>query len=163
MRLSRLITGGQTGADQGALFGARTHGTPTGGFAPKGYLTEDGPSPWLADFGLVESDDPTYPGRTRQNVRAADACLWFGNPHSPGGKLTLTQCVSANIDSFVVLDRSTPRDVADWLVGYIFTNDPSATPTLMVAGNRESKASGLAAKVEAFVAETLGLLAQEGG
>ena len=46
--------GGQTGADQGGLRAARACGIPTGGWAPRGWQTEDGPCPALANFGLVE-------------------------------------------------------------------------------------------------------------
>jgi predicted Rossmann-fold nucleotide-binding protein len=38
--LTRVISGGQTGVDQAALRAAKTRGIATGGFAPKGWLTE---------------------------------------------------------------------------------------------------------------------------
>ena len=37
--VTKIISSGQTGADLGGLWGARDAGFPTGGFAPKGYLT----------------------------------------------------------------------------------------------------------------------------
>lgn len=52
--LTKVISGGQTGVDQAALRAAKAARIPTGGYAPKGWLTEDGPAPWLADFGLIE-------------------------------------------------------------------------------------------------------------
>ena len=36
--LEKVITGGQTGADQGALRAARAAGIPAGGWAPLGWL-----------------------------------------------------------------------------------------------------------------------------
>jgi Circularly permutated YpsA SLOG family len=54
--IARIITGGQTGADQGGLRAARAAGIATGGFAPKGWATETGAAPWLAEFGLVECE-----------------------------------------------------------------------------------------------------------
>jgi hypothetical protein len=36
---------------------ARACGIPTGRWAPRGWLTEAGPAPWLADWGLVECQD----------------------------------------------------------------------------------------------------------
>lgn len=53
-QLIKIVTGGQTGADQGALLAARAAGIATGGWAPLGWMTEDGPAPWLADFRLIE-------------------------------------------------------------------------------------------------------------
>jgi Circularly permutated YpsA SLOG family len=47
-----VISGGQTGADQAGLRAARASGIRCGGMAPKGWLTEAGPAPWLADYGL---------------------------------------------------------------------------------------------------------------
>jgi uncharacterized membrane protein YfcA len=49
------------GADQAALRAARADGVLTGGFAPQGWLTEDGPTPWLAGRCLVS----TNPARVR--------------------------------------------------------------------------------------------------
>lgn len=56
MTLTKIISGGQTGVDQAALRAARDLGITTSGTAPLGWITEDGPAPWLADFGLIEAD-----------------------------------------------------------------------------------------------------------
>jgi hypothetical protein len=42
-KIVKVISGGQTGADQGGLVAARTLKIETGGTAAKGWLTEDGP------------------------------------------------------------------------------------------------------------------------
>lgn len=84
--IERVITGGQTGADQGALRAARAAGIATVGWAAKGWLVEgpydllsrkhvDEPAPWLAEYGLVECPRKGYPERTKANVRDADALL----------------------------------------------------------------------------------------
>jgi hypothetical protein len=150
--LAKIISGGQTGADIGGLRAARAAGIPTGGYAPKGFLTEDGPNPGLADFGLVECPVAGYPARTRLNVAAADAALWFGDPDSPGGKLTLSSCRAKGLPFLVVRDSVTTHDMADWLRGL------GDGTVLLVAGNRESSAPGIGAKVEAFLRLTLWLL-----
>jgi hypothetical protein len=75
----KIISGGQSGADQGALYGARDAGIPTGGFAPYNFLTEKGNADWLATkFGIVDSN-VGYKERTTTNVGAADITLWFGS------------------------------------------------------------------------------------
>ncbi|MGH9425849.1 MAG: YpsA SLOG family protein [Terriglobia bacterium] len=67
-----IISGGQTGADQAGLRAARAVGFRTGGYAPVGWFTEDGPQPALLQgFGLVECDRPGYAARTFANVEAA--------------------------------------------------------------------------------------------
>src|SRR4051812_38794183 len=56
-----VISGGQTGADIGALRAAKALGIATGGYAPLGWRTETGERPSLGiDYGLVESDSADY-------------------------------------------------------------------------------------------------------
>jgi hypothetical protein len=71
--IARTITGGQTGADQASLRAARAAGLATGGFAPRGWLIEDGPALWLAGYDFVECDRRDYPARIEANVRAASS------------------------------------------------------------------------------------------
>lgn len=73
--IGKIISGGQTGVDQAALRAAKACGIPTGGWAPKGFRTEAGPAPWLADFGLREHASADYPVRTRANCRDAGLTL----------------------------------------------------------------------------------------
>jgi hypothetical protein len=155
--LAMVISGGQTGVDQAALSASRAYAIPTGGWAPKGWLTEDGPAPWLADSGLLEMPTASYTERTRANVEMATACLWFGNPHSPGGKLTLRLCREASLDHFVVIRESTPRDVALWLTNMVWL-DPGNPEVLLVAGNRESKSPGIGQTTHSFLAILFALL-----
>ena len=77
MTLNKIISGGQSGPDQAALKCARAHGIPTGGTACKGWLTENGPAPWLAEYGLVECKRAGYPPRTRQNAQDAGLTAIF--------------------------------------------------------------------------------------
>src|SRR3546814_18536091 len=82
--VSLVISGGQTGADQGGLLGARDAGVRTGGTVPKGCRTEDGAASWLAEFGLVEGQGKSYSARTRANAAAADGTVNSGNNLSTG-------------------------------------------------------------------------------
>src|SRR5262249_32141614 len=107
--LDEVVTGGQTGADQGALRAARACGIPTGGWAPLGWLVEtpdgwdDVSAPWLATFGVIECPEMGYAARTRANVRDSDATLWFGNYHTPGGRATLDACRAQDKPFMLVL------------------------------------------------------------
>jgi hypothetical protein len=142
--IARVITGGQTGADQGALRAARVAGIGTGGVAPRGWLTEDGPAPWLAGWGLVECDRPGYPARTVANVRDSDGTLWFGDWMTPGGKTTLDACRLQRKPFLIVYANVTrPSQVVEWIAG-------KNVRVLNVAGNRESKAPGIGVRVERF-------------
>ncbi len=143
MILAKVISGGQAGAEQGGLRAAKARGVPTGARVPRGWKTEAA-------------------SRTKRNVSVAHGVLWFGNPHSPGGRLTMWAAVKANVDTFVVLAQSTPQDVTDWIVGHLLPGNEEAGVVLMVASNRESCSPGIGATAERFVGEVLDLLAKEG-
>lgn len=84
MKLRKVISGGQTGADRTGLECAKEMGLETGGTAPNDWRIDGGKDPSLKDFGLVESKFSDYPPRTRQNVSDADVTVWFGKTTSPG-------------------------------------------------------------------------------
>lgn len=48
--ITKIISGGQTGADRAALDFAIEHDIPHGGWAPKGRKAEDGPIPSKYDL-----------------------------------------------------------------------------------------------------------------
>lgn len=158
--IKKLISGGQTGADTGGLLAASALNIPTGGWAPKHWLREDGPAPWLADYGLKEckggsgGGSGSYADRTALNVKESDGTLLFGNVSSTGSKLTMDLCgyKSFNKPLFIVpypLTENAPQGfMADWVRRWI---EQWKIQVLNVAGNRESKAHG----IEEFVVDFL--------
>ena len=93
LRLKRLISGGQTGADQAGLYAGELLGLETGGMVPKGWRTADGPNPELGSrFGCEEHTSANYPPRTEGNVLLAGATVLFGDMSSPGCSLTIRLC-----------------------------------------------------------------------
>jgi putative molybdenum carrier protein len=74
--IERILSGGQTGADQAGWRAARSAGIPTGGWMPSGFLTEDGPRPEFAElYGAVETVSGGYRRRTEANVCDRDATV----------------------------------------------------------------------------------------
>ena len=137
MTLTKIISGGQTGADQGGLEAADALGLKTGGWMPKDFKTEDGPNPELAQkYGLKESPHG-YRGRTRANVNEADATLLYGRMSSPGSKLTLNVCRNTDTPFAVNYCHS---QILSWITAFEFE-------VLNVAGNRESKNPGIQYRV----------------
>jgi hypothetical protein len=107
--LKKIVSGGQTGADQAALRAASAARIETGGWAPKGWTTEKGAAPWLADYGLAEHPSPDYPPRTEANARDSDGTLWFGRVTSSGYKTTTDACRKHGKPCFTVVEgRTTP-------------------------------------------------------
>jgi len=145
MRKPKIISGGQTGADRGALEGAKTSGLSTGGTAPLGYQTENGPDPVLAAFGLEESQSKDYAIRTEQNVIDADATVIFAEDlESNGTKLTIELAKKHN-KSIVI--NPTIEKLKE------FAKDKKI---LNIAGNRESVSPGIQAKVAKIIKTAFG-------
>ena len=73
--ITKLICGGQTGADTAALDVALRHAFPHGGWCPKGRKSEDGPIPLR--YLLTETPSASYLQRTEWNVRDTDGTVVF--------------------------------------------------------------------------------------
>jgi Circularly permutated YpsA SLOG family len=75
MKLVKIVSGGQTGADRAALDWALAHNVECGGWCPKGRKAEDGPID--PKYPLKETPSATYIRRTEWNVRDSDATVLF--------------------------------------------------------------------------------------
>lgn len=73
VRIEKIVSGGQTGADRAALDWAIEHSVPHGGWCPKGRKAEDGPLP--ARYELMETPGDKYIQRTEWNVRDSDGTV----------------------------------------------------------------------------------------
>lgn len=131
VRVGKVISGGQTGADRIGLEIAKELGIATGGIAPKGYKTESGNDPSLKDFGLTESNSDSYAMRTEKNVLLSNATVLFGDMSSPGSKQTIKYLKKYKKP---YIENPTQEELAEFLA----VNNVS---TLNVAGNRGSKFS----------------------
>lgn len=140
----RIISGGQTGADRGGLEAARDLGIQTGGWAPVGYKTEDGPDLTLKDFGLREGG--SYQDRTSSNVNEADGTVWFGKTGTPGHRSTMQAVLTYHRP---YLRNPTPEGLRVFCLAYNIQ-------VLNVAGNRESTNAGIAARVKATLLGAFG-------
>jgi hypothetical protein len=155
--IGKIICGGQTGVDQAALRAAKACGIPTGGWAPNGWRTEDGPAPWLADFGMQEHASADYPDRTRANVGDAGLTLILITRESDlvrGTALTLRDAQARKaqgIDHYVSV-MSYPgaaercRDALTWFAS-------AGDCVVNVAGPRESESPGIGERAEKFLTE----------
>jgi hypothetical protein len=154
----RIISGGQTGADQGGLLAARELGIPSGGTAPKEWQTETGSDEQLLrSFGLSECSEPGYDARTRKNVLDADGTLLLGSFASGGSALTAQFAGEAGKPFFHVpfphaaAEKDLKIRIAEfreWLAHFHIH-------VLNVAGNRESQNPGLQKFTTQFLVSAL--------
>ena len=158
--LEKIISGGQTGADQGALEAAEALGLSTGGWMPKGFLTERGPRPELAArFNLLEHSSTRYPERTQSNILGSDGTLLFGHVTSPGRALTHNYVRRYTKPLFIVtwdrtcgvkFNSTSDLTLSSWL-------DIKNIRVLNVAGNRESQNPGIQSAIKYFLITSLEL------
>lgn len=89
--LSKVISGGQCGADEAGLVSASSAGFLTGGIAPLGFKTRYGPNLDLRDvYHLKEDASDMYQVRTAKNVQLAGMTIRLAyNFNSAGEKCTL--------------------------------------------------------------------------
>jgi hypothetical protein len=91
--VQKIISGGQTGADQAALDWAIDHNIAHGGWCPKGRKSEDGRIP--DKYQLRETPSADYTERTEMNARDSDATVIFTEFSDLGGGSLLTAQMAA--------------------------------------------------------------------
>jgi len=152
--LECVISGGQTGADQGGLRAAEAFGLETGGWAPAAFMTENGPEPSLGDrYGLQETVSSGYIMRTFKNVENADGTIRFATDFSSAGEVCTLNAIEdyekPYIDVEVDIEWSDKADF-DKVIKWIIDNNITV---LNVAGHRETKCPGIGLFVETFMTE----------
>lgn len=149
-----VISGGQTGADRGALAAALAEGWPIGGWAPRGFRAEDGQIPEPFRGHLWESDSAGYAARTRDNVDAADGTLLVSLTSELTGGSLMTWDYAGRVrrrryHAIVTpdLERGAAL-IAHWLVEL-------RIGVLNVAGPRESRQPGIGDAVRDLLVRAL--------
>ena len=132
----KVITGGQTGVDRGALDAALDLKLECGGWCPEGRLAEDGPIP--EQYPVQELTGGDYRDRTRKNVVDSDgsAIIYFGEIEG-GTECTLDDCVQLAKPYQLINGAGTqPGQAAKQIAEFV---RESGVQTLNIAGPRASK------------------------
>lgn len=145
----KIISGGQTGVDRGALDAAIRLSLPHGGWCPRNRRAEDGRIP--DRYQLQETDSRRYSVRTEKNVLASDATLILCRGPILGGTELTNQLAKQHKRPCLVVDLDDPpsaQEVNEWIA----SNVQSA---LNVAGPRESTHPGIAGQASDFLDKLL--------
>lgn len=155
MKIIKIISGAQTGADRAGLDAAIAAGVPYGGKIPAGRRSEDGGVPEHY-IELTVLPERNYLVRTEANVEDSDATIVFtrGNPKS-GSRRTIElawrhdkPCLHIDISSGTYLEHA--NMITNWLKEL-----PLTQIVVNVAGSRESSCHGIHMRVFHTIAEVL--------
>ncbi len=144
----RIVSGGQTGADRGALDAALALGLDCGGWCPRGRRAEDGRIP--DRYPLRETDSSDYAVRTERNVLDSDGTVLVTRGAPTGGS-ALTRTLARRHDRPLLcidLDAETATAAAERLAAWLTAEKVAV---LNVAGTRESGCPGLAEDVRQLI------------
>jgi hypothetical protein len=162
MRISKIVSGGQTGADRGGWHAAIRCDLPYGGWVPKGRRSEDGVIP-LAYGELRETESDDYLPRTQANVEDSDATLILCRGEPTGGTLKTLEFAQNSKRPFLVVDLDQPADiVVQAIVAWLTSIRHPAQGVLNVAGPRASKSPGIEQTVTERLIDALTALAPVG-
>lgn len=143
-KVTKIISGGQTGVDTIGLQVAKKLGIETGGTAPKGFLREKGiDTENISSYGLTEISDAEqadytkrkgksdpYTGRTELNVRNSDGTVYFSTNADSAGRIATERSAREWNKPFLL--NPTAEQLREWI-------NTHNIKTLNVAGNRGSK------------------------
>lgn len=152
--LEKIISGGQTGADQAGLRAAKILGLKTGGTAPKNYRTLNGSNWSLRDeYGLKESTYWQYPPRTEANICDSDGTVRFATDFKSAGELLTLRLCKRFKKPIISIDLKT---ISEWNIlmfqGWLIDAN---IVTLNVAGNSETTSPGIGDRVVQFLLDAL--------
>jgi len=102
--IKKIISGGQTGADQAALDIAMELNIPHGGMIPRGRRTEAGPL--AGEYHLQEMATSSYPQRTEKNVLNSEGTLIISYGKLNGGSALTRQLAKKHKRPWLHLDMN---------------------------------------------------------
>jgi putative molybdenum carrier protein len=146
-KLTAIVSGGQRGADRGALQAAIDLDLGWGGWAPAGWRAEDGEIPLIYRERMKCTTSSDYGMRTRLNVQDSDGTLIvsFAEKLTGGSEFTQKTCERTNKSHLhlVLPERGKTKIPDEVRAGVLEWIEKARISVLNVAGPRESKEPGL--------------------
>ncbi len=138
--IKKVVSGGQTGADQAALDVAMEMGIRHGGWIAKGRKTEAGRLP--EKYRLKEINSIDYNQRTELNVVDSDGTVIFSHGSLKGGSARTLMLAKKHNKSclHINLDELSKYEAVEIIKGWI---DARQIEVLNVAGSRASEDAGI--------------------
>jgi len=135
MLLQKIVSGGQTGVDRGALNAALASHFPCGGWCPADRKAEDGPIP--DRYPVTPLTRGGYRARTLKNVQDSDGTVILAPGELSGGTRLTVQLCQQHAKPHLVIDATAKSEEAAAEVVLCFL-DTYRIVVLNVAGPRAS-------------------------
>ncbi len=153
-RISKIISGGQTGADRAGLDAAIELGIQYGGSIPSGRRTEDGHLP-MKYQGMTETKSRHYQVRTEKNVMDADATLLFTGRKVGSGSALTRKAAERHHKPFLHINLDKKTD--DEIIGEVRLWLEDINPVILnIAGSRETEYKGIYGRVSGILKRIMG-------
>jgi hypothetical protein len=149
--VQRIVSGGQTGADRGALDAAIELGIEHGGYCPRDRRAEDGRIP--DRYRLVELASTGYAARTARNVLESDGTLLVTRGPPTGGSALTASVAEQRGRPLLHLDLDLPNANPEAAIRDFVARHRIAV--LNVAGPRASSCAGIAEDVRGLLVDAL--------
>jgi Circularly permutated YpsA SLOG family len=152
VKIAKIVSGAQTGADRGGLEAAIWCELPYGGWIPKGRKSEEGVIPYKYE-GLKETKSADYLARTEANVVDSDATIVFCYGVPGGGSKKTVEFAKKHGRPCLAVDMD-KEDVLDLVCAFV-AGVAGESLVLNIAGSRESKSPGLERAVAVLVVDVI--------
>jgi uncharacterized cupin superfamily protein len=151
----KIVSGGQTGIDRGALDAALEAGSPCGGWCPANRGAEDGTID--KRYPLTPLPSGGYPERTRKNVSDSDGTLIIHFGELEGGTaLTAKYCGKIGKPCLIIdAPGMSPADAAEKAAGFVRAQGIAILNVAGPRASREPAAHGYAQKVVRLLLEAV--------
>lgn len=143
MKLRKVISGGQSGADIAGLEVAKKFGLETGGIMPFGFKTLDGCRPeYKGMYCLTTHKSSSYVPRTRANVRDSDGTIRLAFNLESRGEICTLKAIKDYGKPWIDVDFSSnsAKQTIEPVVEWLYRNE---IEILNVAGNAEQTWAGI--------------------
>lgn len=150
IEVEKIISGGQTGADEAGLIAGKLIGLKTGGYMPAGFRTLEGKKPEFKElYDMEEHELFYYPPRTFLNVKQSDGTVRFATNFNSSGEQCTFQAIIQYGKPFFDVDLH--QELSSQIIKFRSWLKCNVIKTLNVAGNSEQTSPGIKQKVIDFL------------
>jgi hypothetical protein len=154
IQVKKIISGGQTGADEAGLIAGKLVGLETGGWMPAGFRTSEGRKPEFKElYNIQEHSSYYYSPRTFKNAKESDGTVRFASDFSTAGEICTLKAINQYKRPYFDVDIN--KSLSEQVIGFRSWLKCNCIKTLNVAGNSEKSSPDIKQKVVVFLQKVL--------